>query len=407
MARNDSLDKVVEDAVWRAYKRYTRQNLKKLVKRLSREHDIDRDVISNYLQNRIKNSQKWWNRLKIGLATSVILGVLSAGSLFFYPKSDNPKVTAEDKPFYRKGPGNKIYLEEKHDLTGDKHVWFLLQKELKRDFRGNEKVEVPVFKGRHYVKPITEEFSLDKYIKILERVQAEFDYLGLDNNYDVKKFQTLDELSAETDLTGTLWLAKDVGLEVDARIKVTGNQGVRNGSVKFSVNYNGRALGETKLDKGKAHYDKKGTIFIKTKTKDRIDNHVSIYAEPLHHQLIGSTERLVNHLLKFEVDGNPQYPNFEDALSAVCVTDEAIVHGLNHNWLEENLDRLGLTQEDLQQEIDQKEKQFTFKGVKVIRRLASQMGRRELLQDYMKDPVKYWNILKAEIPEYKDILSDN
>lgn len=393
-----TLDKVIERAIWKAYRKGSQKKVKKLAKRLSAKYGVDRTLVSDYLQKRISSSKRFWRYLKIGLATSTLLGLLSA-PLFFYNRPEKPQVTSEEK----KDSNSTIYLEEKHDLTGDKDVWFRLQKELKRDFRGNEKVEVPVFKGRHYVKPVTEEFSLDKHIKILERVQAEFDYLGLDSNYDVKKFQSLDELSAETDLTGTLWLVKEVGLEVNARIKATSNYGVRNGLVTFSVNYNGRALGDTELDKGKAHYDKKGTIFIKTKTKDRIDNHVSIYAEPLHHQLIGSTERLVNHLLKFEVGGNPQYPNFEDTLSAACVTGEAIVHGLNHNWLEENLDRLGLTQEDLQQEIDQKEKQFTFKGVKVIRKLASQMGRRELLQDYIRDPVKYWNILKAEIPEYKDI----
>ena len=37
------------------------------------------------------------------------------------------------------------------------------------------------------------------------------------------------------------------------------------------------------------------------------------------------------------------------------------------------------------------------------RKLADEIGRKELIQDYIKNPVKYWNILRREIPEFQQI----
>jgi hypothetical protein len=403
--RNNSLDKVVENAVWTEYKKKPSRNIKKLVKTLSREYGVDRQIINDFLRRKIKQSKRFRKGLKIGLATIGFLGLLSWGYLSFHHKS------SEDTPFYRIGPKNRIYIGKERDLRKDESVWAFLRPKLQEDYRGYDKVRIHDFlKGKDFMELLREEVSLDPHNRILEKVKEEFECFGLASKYEIRQLRSIDELLDETRSSSTIWLVENMVTEVNGKIRLYKDETIKNGSLRFKTLYNGGVKAEFSFggDDGHVCLEYRGNIIIRAHAKDRVDNYVAIYCEPMHHQLLEKRAELMNKLLRFEEkDGKFIYHNLEESKSAVRVTDEAVIHGLSHSWLEENLNEFGLTQEDLQQELDQKRKIFIFKGVESIRKLASQMGRRELLQDYMKNPIKYWKIIKAEVPEYKNILPNN
>lgn len=406
------LDKEIEKAVWQAYKQKTSSDLKRFTKRISREHNVSKTAVTEFLEDKIAKAKKWGRRIKFGVAAVGLVGLLTAGYFTFRDRlsggSSRPdSVLAYDYSSYRKGPGNIIYYGKEEDRLDDDNLVGLVKSEIVKDkaFAGTKNVNINSMKGQNFIELEEDKTPPPRFQDIWSEIKREYAYLGLHQDYDLKVLQSLDQLASETCPPTPIWLVKEIGANIRARLRVTHYDGKQEtGTLKCVEVNNGKNLSSCRLEDGVARAVS-GPIFAMITPKDKVDNHMALYAEPLHDQLVPYRAKLLNALLEVEREGDKiHYTNYRDANKATVVTDEAIIHGLSHDWLKENLERLGFTQKDFQKQINVKEKPFVYKGAKIIRNLAAKMGRRELLADYMANPAKYWNLLKDKVPEYRNIL---
>lgn len=370
-----NLEKKVQNEIWKAYKGNQKQSLKKLARRLSKKfHVKDEDVYEYILEEKQRSKRK----TRLGMLALGLGGLLSLWLL---------------------KPESKIFTSDVENLLHDKGLYSALSKELKKEHA--KRICVKSFEGRSYIE-LEDKVNLSKFESIANEVNKEFKVLGLNSGYHVKLLKYKWQLWFTEHKR--IWLVKNTGVEARAELAMT----LHNGTVKTgccSFVYDGSGTVGVKCLFGKDRIKLyRGPIFVRTRAKDRVDIYSAMFCEPLHDQLISYKEMNMQYLTRTERKGkNIVYVGAENAKFAARATDEGIVHGICQSWLEENLERFGFSRTDLEEDFQEKEGLLAYKGVKIIRGFARDLGRKKLLEDYMKNPLKYWKILQERIPEYRHL----
>ncbi len=348
-------------------------------------------------------------RFKIGFISLLALSALSVGTLLydipiFSKKEPQKKASVE----LAQGPNGMIYVDVVQDLYTDIDLWNSIRPKILESFQEYASLHVSQLSGRNFIKPVPSDILLDKYICILDLVNADLRSLGLPGNYGLRSLHNLDDLIKNYNAS-QVWLVSEIGIDVTGSVDLT-TKGNKKETAEFKCvkSNNGQVFSGFDMISGKtiSYNIKTPLICVRVEGKDAVDTHMALYAEPLHVQLMPEANKLIDHFLEY-VNNQDGTVTFSPAAKAnaervAAIVDEAVVHGLSHLWLKDNLAAFGLTEKDYLQEIEQKESLIRYKGVKVIRELAAKMGRKELLDDYRGNPVKYWGIIKSQVPEYKD-----
>lgn len=348
-------------------------------------------------------------RFKIGLASLLAFGALSV-SAFLYDVPIFPKKEPQKKASVElaQGPNGMIYVDSAKDMCTDIDLWNSLRPQLLESFSKYASLHVSQLSGRNFIKPVPSNIQLDKYVRILDLVNADLRSLGLPGNYGLRSLHSLDDLLKNYDAS-KIWLVSEIGIDVTGSVDLTTKSNKKEtAEFKCVKSNNGQVFSGFDMISGKtiSYNIKTPLICIRAEGKDAVDIYIALYVEPLHAQLMPEANKLIDHFLEY-VNNQDGTVTFSPAAQAnaervVGIVDEAVVHGLSHLWLKDNLSRFGLAEKDYLQEVEQKERLIRYKGVKAIRELAAKMGRKELLDDYRSNPAKYWDIIKSKVPEYKD-----
>jgi len=370
----------------------------------SLEHKLKKSIVP-----KLKKKGVVRTGIKLGLASLCAFAAVSVGSFFYdcpiFPRKESTKKLCVE---LEQGSNGMIYIGKEGDMHGDTDLRNALQPKLQMQFQDYARLTVTTLSGRNFIKPLSSEISLDKYSSILSCVNAELIQLGLAGDYRLKQLTSLDRLILDYD-PSIVWLVSEMGTDISGTIGLTTRENKKEiAQINGIENNNGRVFVNTTCTPGKEPINfemKTPLVCVRAGGLDTVDVHMSLYSELLHAALLSEYDQLLKHFFKYALcENGTLMSNDTDkakAETSIKIINESIVHGLSHLWLKDNLGRLGLTEKDYLQEVKQKEEVFTYKGVKVIRELAAKMGRKELLDDYRSNPLKYWAIIKNQVPEYK------
>lgn len=316
------------------------------------------------------------------------------------------------RPMYVQGQDGLIYVGEPRILLSERSLAEKIKNALWNDMKQSadwpkySKIKTFNFKkldGQSYVKPFDSAFDQEHFNQIMTVVNREFQSYGIKADYEIKPLRSIKDLQINQEIINkTVYVTEINGDDLDAKISLIYHDGNEE-----TITFKGKRerLGErqstARLDENGKYTIRHSEIFI-TKPKNLIKAYNSIFSETLHASLAQATIDLFNKLIRSTKHGDKFiFQNYRDTHDITKFTEEAVVHGICHNWLEDNADNLGLKKDEVAEYINGVESIFLYKGAKKIRKLARKQGRKAVVQDYIANPLKYWKIIKKAIPEYQ------
>jgi len=309
--------------------------------------------------------------------------------------------TRSESSYYDEGLDGKIYLisEKEYDseLVRDAEKGIL--KEIERVNQSLEKKIVDLkFKevnGKDFVQCVERTVNVDYFTPIFDNIKKDFENIGVNHSYEIRTLISISQLK-ERDYP-LIYLVDSLGSEATLQADAVHDDGsIR--PINFDLNFvaSGVNFSDTSLINGEI-VESKGDIFVNA-NDIRINLCSGLYTEPLHREI--SDVGFITNLINFK--GYSEQTNFNRAKKLAMITEEAIVHGLFYSWVEENLSILGISRDDLEREIAEKNQFFRYKGAEIIKRIANRDGRKFVVDDYITNPTKYWDLLSKEVPEFRD-----
>jgi len=321
---------------------------------------------------------------------------------------------------------NEVYTSEWKDALDDASLCDRVRNTIWKDAGPNEVIrqagEVVFYslRARDFFIPLEQSVKLDEYWTVLPQVKSEFQKLAVDNNIEIQP--VFEAGSAKSANSNTVYLVNHYGTKCETTIgfkdktgnTILGNDGnprlQQYGTSQFN---SGTSATKVKLEDGKMVVYTEATFlsYLGGKNRQPLDRFkicTSLYCEPLHRALIGGKKRILEQMVTIIPKTNPktgqlehEYKDFKHVMAVGTVVDEAVVHGLNHYWMLENATSLGLEVGEVKRRIEEDYRTFQYGGSEVILDLCKEKSPKEIIQMYLTDPQKVWELIKGKKPQYK------
>jgi len=273
------------------------------------------------------------------------------------------------------------------------------------DFQKDEKYrDVQQFLFRHsraqdFARPLQRDVDIGILEEILVLTEEELNNLGWDQNYEVIPVYHADDISEDT---SKIFAVADLGREMYANMTLVFPTRTESFIFNGEQPLHGEADKKGEFLNGRITVAPGNIYLMVQKTKLGIAS--SVMNEILHNQMTIISERVTQEILRFEKKGKTyQFLNMDEAQLSALYADESIVHGITLHWLNENKRRLGVTDDEMRAEIEKVGARKLYLGAPTIMRIADEQGRPALVHDCIANPMKYWNILRERVPEYRKI----
>jgi len=253
-----------------------------------------------------------------------------------------------------------------------------------------ERVELQAESSRPYIFPLQKPFNQQVLNQVLPVIKKE---LGITQEIIPTPIYTLEDLKPSQEEIIQLNIVENLGREFKGNALLFMPKKVE--SFSFAFNYNERGNVQQEVDMNgetKAIRITQKDIYLKNPL-DTDQAYHRCYTELAHYILLPTTARLISQNINVVHEkGEYHFHNLHYAREISNLTDEAVVHGLCHHWLEE----LHIPNEE-------KESHYLYQGAQIIKEKADQEGRKAILESYQRDPMRYWRILQDNVPEYCDL----
>ncbi|MBW2980286.1 hypothetical protein KY360_02620 [Candidatus Woesearchaeota archaeon] len=263
-------------------------------------------------------------------------------------------------------------------------------------------VSFETLKTRTYIQPL-KKYEPSMFQEALGHVVEDYDKLGLRTNFHLKAVQSIDDLAETKGDSMPIYIVNQVGRRVIGQTYAVHADGRKDKlpPLDLDAGEGGRGGGTGNLKDGKVKLDPE-YIFVKAHEEDVGGAHFSMYCETLHCLIGPYSGKIMESLIKVSRDGDEiTYENLEEAKYMSKITDEAIVHALAWHWIRENKERFGISQKAIDREISENQSHL-YLGVPIILKLVEEQGRAAVLQDYMQNPVKYAELVRDGVKDFRE-----
>jgi hypothetical protein len=270
-------------------------------------------------------------------------------------------------------------------------------------FRDVREIYFKSLKSRLFIRPL-KKYEPAMFQEALDHVVKDYAELGLRTDFHLKPIKSIDDLATPGSGSTPVYLVKEIGNDVIAGTYAVHADGHKEKLPKYRIHgkLGGHSGGKTRLKDGKVKVESQ-FIFVNADKEDKGGVHFKIYCESLHYQLSSPRRDILKSIIEVSFDnGEFTYSNFDEAMKMGRLTEEAVVHALAQHWVIENKEKYGLSQESIDREIGENQRNFIYKGVPVILQLIEKQGRAAVLQDYIQNPVKYMEKVRAGVKEFRE-----
>lgn len=315
------------------------------------------------------------------------------------------------KGFYSQN-NQLIYAGDFEDALGDNaliretRIRILGNLKDSNEFGPYEKINATEFtrlKSVIYIKPLSKKLNID-YIKgSLKTLQKEFDSFGIQTHFSNVPMRSLQDIKKIGDGITPIYAVEDLGLKVDGSLVLHFKDGSKR-HTDFEIDFSqlDTNISQLKVEDNRFVL-KANDVFIKA-GHDDYETFSGLYAGIMHQNLVNEKIKILESLSNIRKEGDDFIiANYQDARNAAELTDEAVVHGLFHNWL---LAKSPLKNDkSIIRRVIDNELRFRYKGASVIRARIRNLSQSQspeavLLNDYRRNPLFYRNlILQGTLPD--------
>lgn len=326
------------------------------------------------------------------IAAAAAAGLIALAGFGFH----EPLIPAAE---YTTSPDGLIYVSKPASVIHDRSLVekirdIIWKEQISKDSRYHS-VQIFNFKtleACHYIIPLESGSQFPEYRMPLIAVKEDLKSYGLDRAYFLNPVYAVSDIKEGLNIVN---IVAQTGDDLEGKIELLWpDESTENLNFRARQPGYGHQSTDTSKQSGKIVREK--TLIFVGLSNDLLLVYDALYAEILHAE--------VALTLRHMIESMRQSSDFAEAKAAMEITNESIVHGLLHSWLNDNYARYGFDEKSVHEHIVHRESSHRYKGASVIRNLAGNMGRAEVFKDFCRTPLKYWKMIRQSIPEYQKIF---